>query len=379
MLAQRPGPELSICGRVFTVRVPWFVATLGALALTAVELAPRDEITAHTILWCLNGLVLAAAAVGSILLHEVAHAVVGQRLGRAPERISIYPLGGASDDFNEPGTPQEETAIAIAGPLFSGAVSGIFALLWWLAPGNSTSLRHDLLFLTLVNGVLSVVNLLPGYPLDGGRIFRALVWYLHDDFTSGTRAAVAYGQIISTFALASALVLLGSRGSWSLLGIWVMLAAWSVARVGRQEMTRSALLALGGSLTAGEAVRGLNPHVRADQPLDAALEALLAEMHSGPGLVMRGGDVIGILSLQELRHFRRNEWPTTTSEQAMVPISHLTTLDQSISVRRLLNELTEGRTDTLLIVGDEGVVGALNRQIAVEKLVDRVQAARTRR
>ena len=94
-----------------------------------------------------------------------------------------------------------------------------------------------------------------------------------------------------------------------------MLAAWAVARVGRQEMTRSTLLSLGGSLTAGEAVRGLNPHVRADQPLDVALEALLAEMHSGPGLVTRGGDVIGVLSLQELRHFRRNEWPTTTGRE----------------------------------------------------------------
>ncbi len=379
MLAQRIGPEFSICGRVFTVRIPWFVAALAALGFTGFQLAPRETVTTHTVVWCLNGLILAVAVVGSILVHEVAHAFVGRRLGRAPERIAIYPLGGAADDFNEPGTPREEAIIAIAGPLFSAAITGCLSLLWLLTPERATTLRQDLLFLTVANGVLATVNLLPGYPLDGGRIFRALVWYLHDDFATGTRAAVTYGQIISTFALAGALVLLGSRGSWSLLGIWVMLAAWAVARVGRQEMTRSALLSLGGTLTAGEAVRGLNPHVRADQPLDAALEALLAEMHSGPGLVTRDGDVIGILSLQELRHFRRNEWSTTTAEEAMVPISRLTTLDQAVSVRKLLNELTEGRTDTLLIVGDEGVVGALNRQIAVEKLVNRVQAARVSR
>ncbi len=379
MLAQRFGPEFSICGRVFTVRIPWFVAALAALGFTGFQLAPRDTVSGHTVVWCLNGLVLAAAVVGSILVHEVAHAVVGRRLGRAPERIAIYPLGGAADDFNEPGTPREEAIIAIAGPLFSALVAGGLLILWLLTPERATTLRQDLLFLSAANGVLAIVNLLPGYPLDGGRIFRALVWYLHDDFAVGTRAAVTYGQIISTFALAGALVLLGSRGSWSLLGIWVMLAAWAVARVGRQEMTRSALLSLGGTLTAGEAVRGLNPHVRADQALDAALEALLAEMHSGPGLVTQDGDVIGILSLQELRHFRRNEWSTTTAEEAMVPISRLSTLDQAVSVRKLLNELTEGRTDTLLIVGDDGVVGALNRQIAVEKLVDRVQAARVSR
>ncbi|MGA7672220.1 MAG: M50 family metallopeptidase [Nitrolancea sp.] len=376
MLAQRSGPEFNILGRMFTVRIPWAVAACAALALTASELAPRESISSHVLLWLLNGAVLTAATIGSILLHEVGHAVVGQRFGRATERISIYPLGGAADDFNEPGSPRSEIVTGIAGPIASGILAGLFASFWALTPASASTLRQDLLFIIVVNGVLAIANLLPGYPLDGGRIFRALVWYLHDDFTAGTRAAVTYGQVISTFGLASALVLLGSHGPWSLVGIWVMLAAWAVARVGRQEMTRSTLLSLGGSLTAGEAVRGLNPHVRADQPLDVALEALLAEMHSGPGLVTRGGDVIGVLSLQELRHFRRNEWSTTPAEKAMIPISQLDRLDQAISVRKLLNVLTEGRTDTLLVVGDDGVVGAINRQIAVEKLVDRVQAAR---
>ena len=379
MLAQRSGPEFNIFGRYFTVRIPWGIAACAALGITAFELAPRDEISARVVLWLLNGLMLTAAAVGSILLHEVGHAIVGRRLGYASERISIYPLGGAADDFNEPGTPQSEVLIAIAGPIASAIVAGLVALVWAATPASANTLRQDLLFLIAANGVLSITNLLPGYPLDGGRIFRALVWYLHDDFTVGTRAAVAYGQVISTVGLAGALVLLGSRGPWSLVGIWVMLAAWGVARVGRQEMTRSTLMSLGESLTAGDAVRGLNPHVRADQPLDEAIEALLAEMYSGPALVTKGGEVIGILSLQELRYFRRNEWATTRADQAMVPISQLNKLDQAISVRSLLNELTEGRTETLLVVDKEGVVGAINRQIAIEKLVSRVQAARLER
>ena len=116
--------------------------------------------------------------------------------------------------------------------------------------------------------------------------------------------------------------MLGSRGHGHWLGIWVMLAAWAVARVGRQEMTRSALLSLGGTLTAGEAVRGLNPHVRADQALDAALEALLAEMRTGPGLVTQDGEVIGISpSEPHTSPDRGVEWPPTTAEEAMVPIS----------------------------------------------------------
>lgn len=375
MLTQRSGPEFSIFGRSFIVRTPWLIASAIALGLTAFELAPHRTIDTRVLLWALNDIALAAIAAGSILLHEAAHAVVARRLNRTSERISIYPLGGVVDDFNDPGNPRQETLVAIAGPIASAGVSAVFLLVWVWIRSSTTTLTDDILVLALTNGVLALVNLLPGYPLDGGRIFRALVWYLHDDFAVGTRASVAYGQIISTFALATGLVLLGSRNSWSLLGVWIILGAWGVARVGRQEMTRCVFLALGGSLTAGEAVRGLNPHVRCDTTLDDVLDALLAEMRSGPGLVMRDAEVVGVISLQDLRRFRRVDWHKTNAEVAMVPINHLRVLDESISVRSLLNKLTDGRSDTLIVTGDAGVIGALNRQIAVEKLVERVEAA----
>ena len=376
MLARRFGPEFTIFGRVLTVRLPWAIAAAIALGLTAFELAPRDAVDVGAIVWYLNGMLVAGAAIGSIIFHEAAHAAVGQRLGRAPGRISIYPLGGVTDDFNDPGTPFQESVVAIAGPLASAGICGIFFLAWFLFPSHTSIIGRDLLYIGIINGTLAAVNLLPGYPLDGGRVFRALVWYLHDDFSTGTKASVTYGQVISTFALATGLVFLGSRGSWSLLGIWIILGAWGVARVGRQEMTRSVLLSLGGSLTAGEAVRGINPHVRAQQPLDEVLEALLAEVHSGPGLVTENGEVIGVISLNELRRYRRINWPETTALSAMVPIDQLSVLDEGVSVRKLLNELIDRRSDTLLVTGHDGVVGALNRQLAIEKLIDRLQSAK---
>lgn len=376
MLAQRSGLELSIFGNVVTVRTPWVVAVLAALVLTWIEIAPRSLVDGGSVNWYANALVLIAGTIGSILSHEAAHAAASHRLGGATSHISIYPLGGASDDFNLPGTPRQETITALAGPFASACIGGVLVGAWALARHSSSALSDDLIFLGAANLVLAVVNLLPGYPLDGGRVFRALVWYLHDDFSAGTRAAVTYGQVISTFALAGGLVVLGSRTSWSVLGVWIILAAWGAARVGRYETTRSLLISAGGSLTAGDAVRGLNPHVRADQPLDEVLEALLAEMSSGPGLVMDDGKVIGIVSLSRLRRYRRTEWSRTRAREAMIPLHEARSIDESVTVRRLLNELTEGHTDLLFVTGPDGVVGALDRRIALEKLIDRVQAAR---
>lgn len=374
MLAQRGGPEFNVFGRNFTFRAPWAIAAAVALGLTAIELAPRGAVNGHVVAWYLNGIAVAVAVLASMFAHEAGHAVMGQHLGRAPERISIYPLGGVSDDFNDPGTPLQETLIAIAGPIASGAIAGLFFISWALVPVHASLARQDLLVLGVVNGVLAGANLLPGFPLDGGRIFRAFVWYLHDDFAAGTKASVTYGQVIGTFALASGLVFLGSRSSVSLVGIWIMLAAWGVMRAGRQEMTRSVLLSFGASMTAGAAVRGLNPHVRADQPIDEVLEALLLEMRSGPALVTQDGTVVGVLSLHDMRRYRRSDWPQTRAREAMIPVSQLSKFDASVSVRKLLNELMERRSDTLLVTDETGVIGAVNRQVAVEKLVDRLQS-----
>ncbi len=374
MLVQRSGPEFDIFGNIVTVRPAWALAAGVALVLTAIEAAPKDPATGHAVIWYINGLIIVAGLIGSILVHEAAHAVTARRAGYPSRRISVYPLGGAVDDFNLPGTPRDETLIALAGPAMSAIAGGALFGLWALAPRSIV--RDDLLALAAGNVFLAGINLLPGYPLDGGRVFRALVWYLHDDFSRGTRAAVTYGQVISTFALASGLVVLGSRTSWSLAGIWIILAAWGMARVGRQEVARSALVSIGASLTAGEAVHGLNPHVRAELSLDDVLETLLAEVGSGPGLVMDDGEAVGVIALPNLRRFRRGEWSATSARQAMIPLSRLRSIDESAPVRSLLTELTRDSADCIIVTSGTGVVGAIDRRIAIDRLVDRVEAAR---
>jgi Zn-dependent protease len=375
-MTQRTSPEIEIFGSVVTIRLAWLVAIAFTLGLTAFQLAPNHEVDNRTVVWYINAFVLVCAAVGSMLFHEAAHAFVSERLGRRTDRISLYPLGGAAEDYNDPGTPLRDATIAIAGPIASALLATLFLLIWLVIPVRGSMLTHDAFFIAATNLVLAVANLLPGYPLDGGRIFRALVWYLHDDFAVGTRAAVAYGQVISTFALAVGLVIIGSRSSWSTAGLWVILAAWSVTRVGRQEITRCLLISAGATLTAGEAVHGLNPHVRADQPLDDVLEILLAEIRSGPALVTEGLSIIGVISLNELRRYRRSQWLTVRAREAMVQVADLPAINESVSIRTLLNEFADDRVSTLIVSGRDGVVGAIDRRIAIEKLLDRARQAR---
>lgn len=378
-MSQLASVKIEILGSVVSIRLPWLLAIAFSLGLTAFQLAPNHQIDHRTIAWYLNAAALVCAAFGSIVLHESTHTFVSRRLGQKVDRVSLYPLGGVAEDYNDPGTPLRDAVIAAAGPVASAMLAAIFGVVWLLTPFHASLFARDVLFLAAANLVLAIANLLPGYPLDGGRIFRAFVWYLHDDFAFGTRVAVAYGQAIATFSLAVGLVIVGSQYSWSAAGLWIILAAWAVTRTGRQEVTRCLLISAGTSLTAGEAVRGLNPHVRADQPLDEVLEVLLAEIHAGPALVTEGSDVIGVISLNELRRYRRAQWISVPARSAMIPISTLPDLSENASIRVLLNEFADERIETLVVVGDQGIVGVLDRRVAMEKLLERVRESRRRR
>jgi Zn-dependent protease len=378
-MSQIASPKFDLFGSVISIRLPWLLAIAFSLGLTAFELAPNHEIDHRTVIWFINAIVLVCAALVSIIVHEAAHTLTSRRLGQKVDRVSLYPLGGVAEDYNDPGTPVDDALIASTGPLASVALSALFGLFWLAFPASDSLIAHDLFFLASANLVLAIANLLPAYPLDGGRIFRALVWYLHDDFAFGTRVAVAYGQAIATFGLAVGLVILGSQFSWSAAGLWVILAAWAVTRTGRQEVTRSLLISAGSSLTAGEAVRGLNPHVRADQPLDEVLEILLAEIRAGPALVTENGEVVGVISLNEVRRYRRAEWLNVPARSAMIPVATLPVLSEHASIRMLLNEFTDERIETLVVVGESGITGVLDRRVAMEKLLERVRQSRQQR
>ncbi len=375
-MSQFANPKIELFGSVVSIRMPWLMAIAFALGLSAFQLAPNRVIDHHTVVWYINAVVLVCASLGSIMFHELAHTLAGRRLGRPSDRVSLYPLGGVAEDYNDPGKPLDDALIAGAGPFASALLALVLGVCWSMTRSVDPLIAHNFLFLASANLVLTLANLLPGYPLDGGRIFRAFVWYLHDDFAFGTRVAVVYGQAIATFAIAVGLVIVGSHFSWSIAGLWVILAAWAVTRTGRQEVTRSLLISAGASLTAGEAVRGLNPHVRADQPLDEVLEVLLAEIRAGPALVTENGSVIGVISLNELRRYRRPEWLSVPARSAMISVSTLPKLNEHASIRVLLNEFADERLETLVVVGDEGIAGVLDRRVAMEKLLDRVREAR---
>lgn len=363
--------SLHLPGGTVSISFVWLFVVVGIAGATIRVLAPANMETPEAVLWYSTGVLLIVGFFASLLLHEFAHILVAQRIGYPARRVGLYPFGGASEGYEDPGTPRQIAIVSLAGPIASGIAGGLFALLWWVSPESADSLRRVLAVLAIVNGGLGAINLLPAYPLDGGRIFRALVWYLHDDFNTATRAAVSYSQAVSVFTLATGLVLLATEPRRAIWGLWIVVSAWALSRLAHDERTRAFFVIAGSKLTAAETVDGMNPRTQADRPLDEVIELMLANEQNGPTLISENGQVVGLIAFRQLRAHRRADWARLTARDVMVPLDNLSRIDESATVRDLLGWLAEHEHDTLLVTRNGEVIGAVDRRLAIGRLLDR--------
>ena len=372
----RPAFAIRLSGSALTVQLGWALVVLGAGVATLVVHAPSGMAPGRASAWYAGGALLALAFFASLLTHEWAHLYVARLVRQPQPRIRLYPFGGAGAGFVDPGSPRQHTLVAIAGPAASILVGAAAASAWWAIPARSP-LHAGLGWVALGNLALAGVNLLPGYPLDGGRVFRALIWYLHDDFTVGTRAAVAYAQAISVLGFATGLVMLGSGSRSAIWGLWVLIVSWGLNRASRDELTRAFFALAGAELTAGETIEGMNARVNVNLPLEEVIETLLAGEHAGPALVIDDRGAVGVLTLDHLRHFRRADWSRRTAAQAMIPLTGLPRIESETPLRDLLSWLTESREDVLLVSTRGEIVGAIDRRLALQRLLERARSRRT--
>lgn len=352
----RPRAGLSLYGIPLRIHPGWLLtAALVAIAVANVR-SPDGRLPQRP--WpYLGGLLIAALLFGSVLAHELAHAVVARRCGLAVRRVTVHIFGGTAEIDAEALRPRSEALVAAAGPAMNAALAVICGLGWLALRPVGGALAFGCQVLAIANAAITALTLLPGYPLDGGRIVRAALWYLNDDLVAATRWASLYGQVLG----------------WSLIIGGVLLLF-------RDRLLWASTLALGGWFLRIEAKRGLNeiiwqdlsrrtpsihaafldpPRIPADRPLDEAVDDVLAGAgargEGGPSLVVDGANLpIGVLGIDQVRAVKRAHWPATTAGAAMVPIAELVAVPPDQPLSRTLALLGEARYSYALILGVGG-------------------------
>lgn len=351
----------------------WFLLVLLITWSLAVGFFPMRFPGLSTGLFWALGFAGAMGLFLSILLHEISHSVVGRAFGMKMEGITLFLLGGVAEMPREPQRPKAEFWMAIAGPLTSLALAALFlgvnragAGMGWPAPWMGI-----FGYLSFINVVLAVFNLVPAFPLDGGRVFRSLIWAASGDYTRATRLATAVG---SGFGLV--LILLGAisilSGNpigglwWVFIGLFVRVGA----RASMRQLTLSRLLADGR-------VRDImNPDpitVPPEMPVHRLVEDYLYKYDYKVFPVTDGGRLLGCVGLDQVKGISRTEWDERRVGEVMTACPSGTTLSAEAGAEEALAVMSRTGASPLLVTENDSLKGIVTSRDLMHRLSTKME------
>lgn len=298
----------------------------------------------------------------SVLFHEMAHSLVAQRYKIKVVSITLFIFGGVARIERDPSKAMQEFNIAIAGPLASLFLCGAFALVALYRP-EETMLGSLAGTLWQSNGALAVFNLLPGFPLDGGRIFRAIVWGITKNFSKATRYAGTSGKIVAyTMILA---------GGWMAFhsnfrsGLWLAFIGWFILNAAQESVAQLEVR----ETLAGLRAQDVMSHEVPTFPGGDTLEDYAAEvLRTGQRfhLVLTDDRLTGMMNVHALNAVPREEWHSTSVQAAMTPRENILWAGPAEPLLGLLERLLANEVNQMPVVSENGdgsmqIIGIVTR------------------
>lgn len=373
-------------GRIFGIEIGLHYSWLVIAFLITLSLAEHFRTTnpqwGAGVIWAsaiATGLLFFAA----IIAHELAHSFVAKKRGLPVRSIILFALGGVSQIEKEAADPKTEFWMGIAGPIAS-AVIGFGLLGIALAAGWSTGsgaamstpdtpLLAMLVWLGYINISLAVFNMIPGFPLDGGRVLRAILWWVTGKADRSTRIAARTGQLVAYGFIALGLIRFFGGAGFG--GLWIAFIGWFLL-----DAARASYVQVGVT----EALRGLRVRDVMDSDSDCPTVdgrtnlQTLADQHilrTGRRcfMVVENGRIAGLITTHELKQADRARWPYTTVDSVMRPLEQIRTVGPDSSVVEALERMGREDVNQLPVVSDGRLEGIISRGHVLQLLQMRAQ------
>jgi len=325
--------------------------------------------------WSAGMIVILAATTAllffvSLLLHELSHSLVAKKHGLPVHEITLFALGGVSQIEGEATSAGTEFLIAIVGPLSSavigvlclGAVSALGAS--HATPGPFTAM---LSWLGYINLGLALFNMIPGYPMDGGRILRALIWWKTQDMDRATRDATRAGQVIAMIFILIGIFSFFRGGGLS--GLWIAFIGWFLLQAARESYVEMALRnSLTGIKVSDLMVRDY-PTVDGRESIQDFVDHTLLRTGGRSFFVNEDGTPVGFITPHEIKHVDRAKWRGTALDRVMRPLEDARTITPDAPMLKALEIMGREDVSQLPVISDGRLRGVLPR----EKLLEYVQ------
>jgi Zn-dependent protease/CBS domain-containing protein len=355
-------------GRIMDIRIgldySWFLVFALLTWMLAGSYYPSEyEGWSQSLYWFM-GAVSAISLFVCVLLHELGHSFVALRFNVPVRSITLFIFGGVAQMGAESPSAKAEFQIAIAGPIVSLLLAGVFTVMLSVIPPVET-LTGLLAYLALLNLALALFNLIPGFPLDGGRIFRAFLWSVTKDMRQSTIIAANTGRVVGFLFIMFGVwrVFAGDFG-----GLWIVFIGWFLDNAASAQVNQ----AMSHGLLSGHLVSQAMSGRLATVPSSFTLQRLLDDYVLAAGrrwiLVDRGSETIGLVTLHLLKQVPRSEWATKTVAEAMIPLQESKRLAPESELWAALQMMDRDGVNQLPVMSNNHIVGMLTREDVVTYL-----------
>ena len=369
-------------GRIFGIEIglhySWIIIALLITFSLAGHFREHNSAWGEGVIWA-TSVVTALLFFTTIIVHELSHATVAQARGLPVRSITLFALGGVAEIEKDAPDAKTEFWMGIVGPITSLLI-GVICLFVSLAFGwrpdgfPATPLLAMLVWLGYINIMLGIFNLVPGFPLDGGRVLRAIVWWITGDATRATSIAARLGQIV-----AFGFIMLGIFRFFSgagIDGLWIAFIGWFLLSASRENYAQVAI----SDTLRGVKVRDVMTQQYPTVDSRTNLQILVDEYFLRTGrrclFVTQNEQVVGLITPHEVREIERSRWPYTTVEEVMKPLNQLHTITPESSILKALETMGPDNLNQLPVVQNDAFEGVISRAQIVQLLKTRAELGR---
>ncbi|HET7646230.1 MAG TPA: site-2 protease family protein [Candidatus Limnocylindria bacterium] len=359
-----PGWRVGRIGGIdIAIHPSWLVIFFLVTFSLAESVFPREFRGWSDALYWGIGAVTAVLFFGSVLVHELSHALLARRFGLKVEGITLFIFGGATTIDSESRTPREEALIALAGPVSSFVVGGI--LLGIGAVVDQEQIRALTEWLGVINLLLGAFNLLPGFPMDGGRVLRALIWRVRGDRLVATRNAATVGRLFAYLLIGFGVYLaLGPGNIFG--GLWLALIGWFLSTAAEATAAQAGIERSLRGVRVRDAMEPEPPSVSPNETVADLVQERMLRGEDRSFLVRHDdGGLAGLVTLTDVRRLAREQWPQARVTDVMTRYADLATIAPDAPLADALRIIQEREVGQLPVVeGGDGrnPVGVVTRR-----------------
>ncbi len=345
-------------GKVFGIQLrlhySWFITFI----LVTVSLVyPEDR--SQLVYWVM-GIITSLLFFASLVAHELAHSLVGKANNVPIKSITLFIFGGVAHMTREVTRPGAEFKMAVAGPACSLAIGGLFGLLWLFTRSTVEPVATMALLLAQMNMMLAAFNLIPGFPLDGGRVFRSFLWRFTGNYLRSTRIATRVGQGVGYLFILGGILIMLFLHEW-FLGLWLAFIGWLLNNTAstsyRQAQWRGAIR----EFTASQVMTTNLPVV----PSNITVSQLVQEHIFSPRhpyfLVADEGRSMGILTLHNIHAVSQQSWNVTGVKEIMTPVDKLKVAHPDQDALSILEQMDENDINQMPVISEGRIIGLITR------------------